>query len=147
VLEDIKRKKMLCHALLIDGTPLEVADDILTVGLRSAYAFHMENLNRQENRDIVEAALARVLSKPLRFKCLLYDVPQATSLAGASAAGASSAGGAQAVAPEAAAPEESAAAGPGPATAASDTPGGELSFVERARRLFGADIVDEWPAS
>ena len=77
VLEDIKRTKMICHALLIDGTPLEVSGDTLTVGLRSVYAFHMENLNRPENRDIVEGALARVLSKPLRFRCRLYDVPQA----------------------------------------------------------------------
>jgi DNA polymerase-3 subunit gamma/tau len=114
VLEDIKRKKMLCHALLIDGTPLEVADDVLTVGLRSAYAFHMENLNRPENREIVEGALSRVLAKPLRFRCLLYDTPPPVS-------GGELAGGA----------------------------GGDAaaSFVERARELFGAEIVDDRPAS
>jgi DNA polymerase-3 subunit gamma/tau len=126
VLEDIKRKKMICHALLIDGTPLEVAEDILTVGLRSAYAFHMENLNRPENRDIVEGALSRVFSRPLRFRCLLYDVPQTNAVAGSTAM--------------------SPAAGPAAPDTAADTPDGEVSFVERARLLFGAEIVDERPA-
>jgi hypothetical protein len=126
VLEDIKRKKMICHALLIDGTPLEVTGDLLTVGLRSAYAFHMESLNKQENREIVEGALSRVLARPVRFKCLLYDTPAATASGGP----------------------------PGPATTApgtgdpSGSPAAEggLSFVERARQLFGAEIVDDRPA-
>jgi hypothetical protein len=137
VLEDVKRKKMLCHALLIDGTPLEVTGDVLTVGLRSAYSFHMDNLNRPENREVVEGALARVLARPLRFRCQLYDSPPAAPLADVT--------------------EVDRAAGPGPAAAAAQTaagqtapttpePGDATSFVERARQMFGAEIVDERPA-
>jgi DNA polymerase-3 subunit gamma/tau len=124
VLEDIKRTKMICHALLIDGTPLEVNGDTLTVGLRSVYAFHMENLNRPENRDIVEGALARVLSKPLRFRCRLYDVPQADP--GGTVA--PTTGGATPVGAEPSVP----------------SPGG-LSLVDRAKELFGAEIIDDRP--
>jgi len=126
VLEDIKRTKMICHALLIDGTPLEVSGDTLTVGLRSVYAFHMENLNRPENRDIVEGALARVLSKPLRFRCRLYDVPQADP--GGTVAPVTG-GGATPVVAEPSVP----------------SPGG-LSLVDRAKELFGAEIIDDRPA-
>jgi hypothetical protein len=121
VLEDIKRTKMICHALLIDGTPLNVSGNTLTVGLRSAYAFHMENLNRPENREIVEGALAKVLARPIRFTCRLYDSPQA----------------------------EPTGAGPATATisgAAGEPAGEKMSFVERAREVFGAEIVDERPA-
>jgi DNA polymerase-3 subunit gamma/tau len=112
VLEDIKRTKMICHALLIDGTPLDVSGDMLTVGLRSAYSFHADNLNRPENRDIVEGALARVLSRPLRFQCRLYDTPPAPA---------------------------------GEVTAEVMASGG-ISLVDRARELFGAEIVEEEPA-
>lgn len=125
---------MICHALLIDGTPLEVAGDTLVVGLRSAYAFHMENLNRAENREVVEAALAGVLPRPLRFRCLLYDGPSAEQ----PGPGAGEAG----------------AAGPGPTRSVAEAiagldaepSGGQVSLVERARVLFGAEIVDERPA-
>jgi len=75
VLEDVKRTKMICHALLIEGTPLEVSGGTLVVGLRSAYNFHVDNLHRLENREVVESALARVLGRPLRFQCRLHDSP------------------------------------------------------------------------
>jgi DNA polymerase-3 subunit gamma/tau len=126
VLEDIKRTKMICHALLIDGTPIEVSGDTLTVGLRSVYAFHMENLNRPENRDIVEGALARVLSKPLRFRCRLYDMPQADP------------GGTVALVPDG-------SATPVAAEPSVPSPGG-LSLVDRAKEVFGAEIIDDRPA-
>ena len=81
VLEDVKRTKMICHALLIEGTPLEVTDNVLIVGLRSAYNFHVDNLHRPENREVVESALARVLSRPLRFQCRLHETPAAAPAA------------------------------------------------------------------
>lgn len=73
VLEEVKRTKMICHALLIEGTPMEVDGSTLVVGLRSAYNFHVDNLHRPENRDVVEGALARVLGQTLRFQCRLIE--------------------------------------------------------------------------
>ena len=73
VLEEVKRTKMICHALLIEGTPLEVDGSTLVVGLRSAYNFHVDNLHRPENRDVVEGALTRVLGQSLRFHCRLIE--------------------------------------------------------------------------
>jgi hypothetical protein len=121
VLEDIKRVKMICHALLIDGTPLDVAGDTLIVGLRSAYTFHMESLNRPENRDIVESALTKVLSTPLRFRCQLYDAPAPAHDE-----------------PEAHTNGETVSAG-GPPVGG----GAPSSLVDRAKELFGAQIVEE----
>jgi DNA polymerase-3 subunit gamma/tau len=132
ILEDVKRTKMMCHALLLDGTPLEVTGDTLTVGLRSAYAFHIENLNRPENREIVEGALARVLAKPLRFRCRLYDAaPAGPGLTPPAIAG----GG-----------DEASGSGTIVQAGAPSVPrDGGGSFVERARELFGAEIIDDRP--
>ena len=112
---------MICHALLIDGTPLDVTGDTLIVGLRSAYTFHMESLNRPENRDIVESALAKVLSTPLRFRCQLYDAPPARDE------------------PEGHTNGETIGAG-GAAASGGAAPN---SLVDRARELFGAQIVED----
>ncbi len=86
ILEEVKRAKMICHALLIEGTPLEVDGSTLVVGLRSVYHFHVENLHRPENRDVVEGALARVLGQPVRFQCRLME--EAAPIAAAAPAGA-----------------------------------------------------------
>ncbi|MDR7417352.1 MAG: DNA polymerase III subunit gamma/tau [Armatimonadota bacterium] len=140
VLEDIKRRKMLCHALLIDGTPLDVNGDLLTVGLRSAYAFHVDNLNKVEHREIVESALAKVLSRPMRFRCLLFDQPPAARAGGSAVP--STPGGAEPLSGAAGKAMDTPEGGP-ETTPSSD----QLSFVERARQLFGAEIVDDRPAS
>jgi DNA polymerase-3 subunit gamma/tau len=137
VLEDIKRRKMLCHALLIEGTPVEVQGETVVVALRSVYRFHVDSLQRPENREVVEAALQRVLGHPLRFQCRLVD-GQDTAPAAAPDAGApveTSGEGAQAAPAPVAPPGASATPGVGDAAA----------LVARAQELFGAEIIDERP--
>ncbi len=73
VLEEVKRTKMFCHALIIEGIPLRVEDATLVVGLRSGYNFHVDNLHRPENRVVVEDAVERVLQHRLRLQCTIYD--------------------------------------------------------------------------
>ncbi len=73
ILEQLKRTKMFCHALLIEGIPLRVDGSTLVVGLRTGYNFHIENLHKPENRSVVEAALEHVLQSHLRLQCEIHD--------------------------------------------------------------------------
>jgi len=74
ILDEVKRTKMFCHALLIEGVPLQVDGATLLIGLRSGYNFHIERLQQPENRAVVEGALERVLHHPLRLQCMIRDV-------------------------------------------------------------------------
>lgn len=82
ILEEVKHTKMFCHALLIEGIPLQVNAGTLVVGLRTGYNFHLENLHRPENRTIVEGAVERVLRQRLRLHCTLLDGDTALQPAG-----------------------------------------------------------------
>lgn len=73
VLEEVKRTKMFCHALLIEGTPLELNGSTLVVGLRTGFNFHVENLHKPENRSVVEGALKRVFQQTLRLQCTIHN--------------------------------------------------------------------------
>lgn len=73
VLEEVKRTKMFCHALLIEGTPLELNGSTLVVGLRTGFNFHVENLHKPENRTVVEGALKRVFQQTLRLQCTIHN--------------------------------------------------------------------------
>jgi DNA polymerase-3 subunit gamma/tau len=73
ILEEVKHSKMFCHALLIEGIPLQVDAGTLVIGLRTGYNFHAENLHRPENRSIVEGAIERVLQQRLRLQCTILD--------------------------------------------------------------------------
>ena len=80
ILEEVKRTKMFCHALLIEGVPLRVEGTTLVVGLRAGYNFHVDNLHRPENRTVVEGAIERVLQRRLRLQCTLLDAPAQPSV-------------------------------------------------------------------
>lgn len=73
ILEQLKRTKMFCHALLIEGVPLRVEGTTLVVGLRTGYNFHIENLHKPENRAVVESALEQILQTHLRLQCVIHD--------------------------------------------------------------------------
>ncbi len=113
VLEEVKRLKMFCHALLIEGMPLEVRGDTLVVGLRSGYNFHMESLHRPENRAVVEQALERVFGRRMMLRCRLQEGSGESLLA----------------------PVEATEAHPGPAEEADP-------LVARAMELFGGEVVE-----
>jgi len=82
ILEEVKHTKMFCHALLIEGIPLEVTSGTLVVGLRTGYNFHLENLHRPENRSIIEGAVERVLQQRLRLQCTILDGDTSTHPSG-----------------------------------------------------------------
>lgn len=82
ILEEVKHTKMFCHALLIEGIPLQVDAGTLVVGLRAGYNFHLENLHRPEHRSIVEGAMERVLQQRLRLRCTILDGETAAQPAG-----------------------------------------------------------------
>src|SRR5207245_336105 len=66
VLEEVKRTKMFCHALLIEGMPLRLEGSTLVIGLRTGYNFHAEDLPRPENRSVGEGAGRRDLGKMMK---------------------------------------------------------------------------------
>ncbi len=85
VLEEVRRTRMFCHALLIEGMPLEVRGATLVVALRAGYNFHVDSLHRPENRAVVEGALERVFGRPMMFRCRLQENPAAAEPAPARA--------------------------------------------------------------
>ena len=86
ILEEVKRTKMFCHALLIEGSPLRVEGATLVIGLRTGYNFHVDNLHRPENRAVVESAVERVLQQRLRLQCTIHDGAKTAVEIGLSAA-------------------------------------------------------------
>ncbi len=69
VLELVRKMKIQVQAFLIEGTPVLVQDGALVIAFKDGYAFHMDMIEREENRKIVEMAVERVLKKSLRVRC------------------------------------------------------------------------------
>ena len=121
VLEEVKRLRMFCHALLIEGIPLEVQGKTLVVGLRAGYNFHRDSLHRPENREIVEQALERVFGRRMVLQCRLQEELAEPPLH-----------------PEAPPHPE----GPPLHDPAPPPPGADDPLVTRAVELFGGEVVE-----
>jgi len=69
ILELVRKTKIQVHAFLIEGTPAYMDGGTLMVAFKDGYAFHMDMVEREENRKIVEAAIERVFHQSVRIRC------------------------------------------------------------------------------
>lgn len=69
VLELVRKTKIQVQAFLIEGTPVALNGATLMIAFKDGYAFHMDMVEREENRKIVESAIEKVFHQNLRVKC------------------------------------------------------------------------------
>lgn len=74
LLKQVKRRKVITHAFLQEGKPVEVKGDTLLLGFPARYALHMQTLLEDGHRRTVEKELAQLFGRPLYVKaCLLEE--------------------------------------------------------------------------
>ena len=69
VLEFVRKTKIQVQAFLIEGTPAYMDGGTLMIAFKDGYAFHMDMVERDENRKIVEKAIERVFHQSVRIRC------------------------------------------------------------------------------
>jgi len=69
VLDLVRKTKVQVQAFLIEGTPASLEGGALMIAFKDGYAFHMDMIEREENRRIVESALEKVFHQSIRVRC------------------------------------------------------------------------------
>lgn len=69
ILEVVRKTKIQVQAFLIEGTPAYMDGGTLMIAFKDGYAFHMDMVEREENRKIVEQAIERVFHQSVRIRC------------------------------------------------------------------------------
>jgi len=80
VLEQVQAKKMSCGTFLSVTEPVEVENDQIIIGMPSEYKFHKENLEKTENKKLVETAFHEFLGIPAKVSFVI-TVPEKISIA------------------------------------------------------------------
>ncbi|MBI4277277.1 MAG: DNA polymerase III subunit gamma/tau [Armatimonadetes bacterium] len=138
ILDGVKRRKLFCHALMIESTPVEVAGGTLVLGLRPGFHFHAENLHRPEHAAIVEEAVEQALGTRLRLRCVVLTDEQAGRQFRHDRP---AAGGGGSRPPGVVGGASEAVAAPPPASGA-EADGAVDPLVARAVQLFGGQVVE-----
>ncbi len=69
VLETVRKTKVQVQAFLIEGTPAFLEGGTLMIAFKDGYAFHMDMIEREENRRVVESAITKVFNQNVRVRC------------------------------------------------------------------------------
>ena len=72
VLDRIKERKISAHALLLDGKFEGFIDNCICISYGEGYGFHMIAVDKKDNREIVESAIASVYGAQIRVKYISY---------------------------------------------------------------------------
>jgi DNA polymerase-3 subunit gamma/tau len=73
VKERVKEKKITTHAFLLEGKPSEVKNGELVISFAEGHSFHRGELEKEDHKRILEAALQEVLGVELKVRSVLEE--------------------------------------------------------------------------
>jgi len=69
ILEIVRKTRIQVQAFLIEGTPACLDGGTLLIAFKDGYGFHMDMIEREENRKVVELALEKTFHQNIRIRC------------------------------------------------------------------------------
>lgn len=73
VMDCVKDRKRMVHALMTDCEPAEISGNTLVLVFKSGYTFHKENIESAENKKLIEDVLAKNLGRALNIVCRMEE--------------------------------------------------------------------------
>lgn len=71
VLKVIKKKRISTQALLLEGSPMDYQNNILTIGFKEGYGLHREALGKRDNKEFVEKSVSNYFNKNIRVEFVM----------------------------------------------------------------------------
>ena len=75
VLENVKKKRLVASAFLMESEPVKVGDREITVAFDKDFSFHRVSCERTENKKVIEKALEQVFRHKFRLHCIEHQTP------------------------------------------------------------------------
>ncbi len=76
VIREIKKDSAVTGAFLMEGEPIALKDNLLTIGFNEDFKFHKEQIEEKENRELIQKALNRIFGKDFTIECRLTNTPR-----------------------------------------------------------------------
>lgn len=73
VLKVIKKKRISTQALLLEGSPMDYKNNILTIGFKEGYGLHREALGKKDNKEFVEKSISNYFNKNIRVEFVMAE--------------------------------------------------------------------------
>ncbi len=80
ILEQIKKKKVSVHAVLIEGSIAGVEDNKLIIAFKEKFWFHKDLASKKPNKEIIEESILEFTGQNIRIKCVMEDEIEKTEV-------------------------------------------------------------------
>jgi len=71
ILKQMRIKKMSAASFLLEATPVEFKDSVCTIAFPDGYSFHKENLERNDNRSLLEEIMGQALDEETKVSFII----------------------------------------------------------------------------
>lgn len=72
-MKGLKKQRISLQALLVEGTLLSMENGVLTIEFAEGFGIHKEAVNKKENKEYIEKALASYFNKNIRVQFVMED--------------------------------------------------------------------------
>ena len=74
VIKEIKKDSAVSGAFLMEGEPIALKNNLLTIGFHEDFKFHKEQIEEKENKELIQKALNRIFGKDFTIECRLTNI-------------------------------------------------------------------------
>ena len=82
VLMKLKKQRVSLHAVILEGTPVDFNEGLLTVAFGERFTFHKETAEKSKNKSFFESLLLQHFQRKIRVKFVLEDEPSSEGFKG-----------------------------------------------------------------
>lgn len=73
ILNEVKRRKISAHAVLMEGSPLALEGNNLIIVFGERFWFHKDATSKKNNSEIIEQIIFDITSQRVKIKCIMED--------------------------------------------------------------------------
>ncbi len=75
VLKQVRENKISTYALILECKPIELCAGTLVLEFKTRSSFHKNEVEKEQNRELIEEVLKSVTGKDIRIKCVIAEQP------------------------------------------------------------------------
>lgn len=73
VLNEIRRRKISAHAVLMEGKPAKIEENRLIIAFKEGFWFHKDATSKKSNSEFIENVIFEATGQKVKLKCVMED--------------------------------------------------------------------------
>ncbi|MDK2920020.1 MAG: polymerase subunit gamma/tau [Candidatus Petromonas sp.] len=73
ILNEVKKRKVAAHAVLMEGQPVTIEENRLIISFGDRFWFHKDATSKKNNSELIEQTIYEITGQKVRLRCVMED--------------------------------------------------------------------------